>query len=131
LDTLVLLDTNTCLDFLLARSDRVRDAFRANSARLSVSAITVAQLRVGSRNSDSPFEDDRLLDLFLTTVASEPFDDLAARAYGEIARKTGVTRASFDLLIAAHAIALGRPLITNNERDFRKVIGLQMENWTV
>ncbi len=59
-----------------------------------------------------------------------PFDDAAACAYAGAIRLMGVERASFDRLIAAHALSLDCTLITNNLRHFSKVPGLKTENWT-
>ncbi len=56
-----------------------------------------------------------------------PFDDGAARAYAQITLR----RASYDRLIAAHAMALGLIMITDNEADFSDVPGLKVENCTV
>ena len=53
------------------------------------------------------------------------FDDLAVRAYATISFK----RASYDRLIAAHALSLGVAIVTNNEYDFADVPGLKVENW--
>lgn len=125
-----LLDTNVCLDFLLKRSDRVIDSMRAHFGFLSVSAITVAELRVGARGSTNPVEDDRLIDLFLAGVSARAFDEAAATAYGDMVRRVGVRRGSFDRLIAAHALALNATLVTNNTRDFTGIPGLAVENWT-
>lgn len=59
-------------------------------------------------------------------VSILPFDQGAARAYVEIP----FPRHSFDRLIAAHAMAIGLTLVTNNEADFNDVSGLKVENWT-
>lgn len=56
-----------------------------------------------------------------------PFDENAAHAYAGIAFK----RASYDRLIAAHALSLGLTVVTYNEADFADVPGLKVENWTV
>jgi tRNA(fMet)-specific endonuclease VapC len=56
-----------------------------------------------------------------------PFDENAARAYARIPFK----RASYDRLIAAHALAQTLIVVTDNEADFADVPGLVVENWTV
>lgn len=56
-----------------------------------------------------------------------PFDEQAAHKYAIIPFK----RASYDRLIAAHALALGVTLVTDNEADFADVPGLSVENWTI
>jgi tRNA(fMet)-specific endonuclease VapC len=63
----------------------------------------------------------------LTIVA---FDEAAALIYGEILSMRGWVRSrDFDRLIAAHALSLRATLVTNNERDFRDIPGLVVENW--
>jgi tRNA(fMet)-specific endonuclease VapC len=125
-----MLDTNTCLDFLLARSDLVAARIRRDAARLSVSAITAAELRVGNRTSKNPEQDARKVDLFLSTITTHPFDDAAAATYGDVVQRVGLRRTSFDRLIGAHAMALGLIVVTNNERHFADIPGLRVENWT-
>lgn len=126
-----LLDTNVCIDFLLGRSDRLVEKIGRAFGKLAVSAITVAELRVGSRTSHDPEGDARRIDAFLAGVDVMSFDDKAAMAYGAAVREVGVKRKSFDRLIGAHAVALGFTLITGNEADFADVPGLKVENWTI
>jgi tRNA(fMet)-specific endonuclease VapC len=58
------------------------------------------------------------------------FDRLAARAYGKLrSGKVHLGRHSFDVLIAAHAIAAGAVLVTNNTKDFKGIAGLVVETW--
>lgn len=118
-----------CIDFLLLRNKSVYQKIGENFGSLSISTITVAELRVGSKMSDNPDEDDRKLDMFMSAVAVEQFSTGAAEKYGEVVRAVGVERRSFDRLLAAHAIALEYSLVTNNERDFRCIPHLQVENW--
>jgi tRNA(fMet)-specific endonuclease VapC len=125
-----LLDTNVCLDFALARSEAVRNRIASAFDRgLAISSITLAELRVGARHRDADPEDEKRLDVLVRIVAVPPFDEAAAEAYGQVARLIGIKRRSFDRLIAAHALALGLILVTNNEVDFSDVPGLQVENW--
>ncbi len=125
-----LFDTNACLDFLLKRSDRLIARMGTVVGQVSVSAVTAAELRVGAKASTDPDADDKLLDVFLTAVGIEPFDSAAATAYGDMIRRVGMQRGSYDCLIAAHALALNAVVVTNNTRDFADVPGLIVENWT-
>lgn len=126
-----LLDTNACLDFLLGRSGLVAARIERHFTRLSVSMITVAELRVGNRTSEDPIKDARNVDLFLSTIAKHDFDAAAATAYGDLIQRAEMRRGSFDRLIAAHALALGFTLVTGNESHFADVPGLKIENWTL
>ena len=125
-----LLDTNVCIDFALGRSERLRDNIKAAFARgVSISSITLAELRVGAQHSDA--EDDHRLDDLIRILMLRDFDQSAAEAYGRIARQVGVSRRSFDRLIAAHALSLGLTLVTRNTKDFEGVPGLKVVNWTI
>jgi tRNA(fMet)-specific endonuclease VapC len=60
------------------------------------------------------------------------FDLAAALAYGDMRaglERRGQPIGPLDLQIAAHAMSLNAILVTNNEREFRKVAGLTVENW--
>jgi tRNA(fMet)-specific endonuclease VapC len=60
--------------------------------------------------------------------------ETAAEAYGTIRAQLeskGETIGNNDLWIAAHAIAVGLTLVTNNEGEFRRVRGLKIQNWAV
>ncbi|AQR72600.1 type II toxin-antitoxin system VapC family toxin [Sphingomonas sp. LM7] len=126
-----MLDSNTCIDFVLARSEASRARVRRSySNGLSIWMVTLGELRVGPRHPGADPEDERRLDLFVGTILVRPFDVRAAGEYGVLARSVGVKRRSFDRLIAAHARALSRTLVTRNEADFADVPGLKIENWT-
>jgi tRNA(fMet)-specific endonuclease VapC len=128
---LYLLDTNVCIDFALARSDVLRDRIRGAFAQgLSISAVTLAELRVGARHEGADAADEKRLDTLAQVLTLRDFDAAAAEAYGRIARQIGVKRRSFDRLIAAHAVSLGLTLITRNGADFVEVPGLKAENWS-
>lgn len=62
-----------------------------------------------------------------TLVAVLPFDRLAAESYVKLPFKRG----SYDRLIGAHALSLGLTLVTANERHFKDIPGLNVENWAV
>lgn len=126
-----LLDTNACIDFLDARNARVAQRIELEFGRLTVSTITVAELRVGSKTSTDPDGDAKKVDAFVAGVDLAAFDEAAATTYGNIVRGIGVKRKSFDRLIGIQALTLGLTLVTSNEKDFADLPGLTVENWTV
>jgi tRNA(fMet)-specific endonuclease VapC len=72
------------------------------------------------------------LGAFLASFEIAPFDLDAAWVYGDIRaelQRRGMPIGPLDLLIAAHALALDATLITNNEREFKRVPRLRIENW--
>ena len=125
-----MLDTNVCIDFALGRSDVLRARVRQfYNSGLAISAITLAELKVGARHPGADLEDQRRVDVLIGTLTLHDFDARAADNYGSLAREVGVKRASLDRLIAAHARSLDLTLVTNNPRDFADVKGLRIENW--
>jgi tRNA(fMet)-specific endonuclease VapC len=79
-------------------------------------------------------QQDRLaLEAYLKHVGTLDLPEGAARHYGEIRaalKFAGTMIGANDLLIAAHAHCLGLTLVTNNTREFARVQGLKLENWT-
>ena len=126
-----LLDTNICIDFFDGRNAVARERMRDNfAAGLGVSSITAGELLVGPKGSDDPEGDRERVERFLTVVEVMTFDRTAAECYGDLMKRIGMKRQSFDRLIAAHALSLGLVLVTNNLKHFADVPGLMVENWT-
>ena len=126
-----LLDTDICI-YLINRKEAPRERFRRNAARTGVSAISYAELCFGVAHSARIALNERLLQQFRTDLQILPFDADAATHYGEIRQELGRQGALIgphDLLIAAHARSRDATLVTNNEREFRRVPGLRTENW--
>ena len=72
------------------------------------------------------------MESLLDDIMVEPFDAQAAKAYGPIRKSyKDRNRDALDKLIASHAVALGVPLVTNNEADFMNYAGLHVENWVI
>ncbi len=125
-DPSFLLDSNICVHAL-------RDASGSAALRLSecvigsvvTSTIVYAEVMRGypPEEVDAIADADRLFDL----VNPLPFDRSAADLYARLPFK----RASYDRLIAAHALSLGLILVTNNKKDFTDIPGLKIENWTI
>ena len=126
-----LLDTNACIDFVDGRSEKARLRIDKEFGRLTVSAITIAELMVGSKFSTDPEKDKERVETFLEGVSVAQFDQAAAMVYGDVIRQIGVKRKSFDRLIGVQALSLGLTLVTSNGDDFADVPGLKVENWTV
>jgi tRNA(fMet)-specific endonuclease VapC len=98
-----------------------------------LSAITKAELVYGVEVSPSRQRDQGALDEFLRHVEVLDFPEEGAIHYGQIRaqlKRQGLMIGGNDLLIAAHARFLGLILATNNVREFSRVDGLKIENWT-
>lgn len=143
-----LLDTDTFI-FLLrgykkaaglqarVRARKILDQCRQEKAlnhQVGLSAITIAELEFGSRNSKNYQDEMKSIKLFLRAFAVISVDGTSTpRHYGHIKhelRKAGQSIEELDLLIAAHALALPATLVTNNTAHFNRVPGLKTVNWS-
>ncbi len=101
---------------------------------VSISAITKSELMYGVEVSPRKQQDRVALDAYLKHVEVLDYPDEAALHYGQIRaalKVAGNMIGANDLLIAAHARYLGLILVTNNTREFGRVQGLKLENWTL
>jgi tRNA(fMet)-specific endonuclease VapC len=128
-----LLDTDTCIYALNGNAD-VLERLRAHGRRdLFVSAITEAELRVGAAKSSKPVKMLRMLQRFLSAFEILEFNSEDAAAYADVRAKlerAGTPIGALDTLIAAQAIARRLTLVSNNEREFGRVAGLRLVNWS-
>jgi tRNA(fMet)-specific endonuclease VapC len=128
-----LLDTNVCVDYLTGRYPQVARRLRASTPdELCVSSVAAAELRYGAERSAHRQGNHERLDVFFREVACVNFDAAAAAVYGRVRaalEKRGRRIGPYDLQIAAHAIALGLTLVSDNVREFRRVPGLKVANW--
>ncbi len=128
-----LLDTSICIELIRGRAPAVLARLRRRKiGTIGISAITLAELRYGVAKSSDPARNTVALAHFCAPLEICPFDHEAASAYGEI--RAGLERAGtpigpLDTLIAAHALTLDVAVVTNHEREFRRVPGLRVENW--
>ena len=126
-----LLDTDVCVH-LLQNTSKPREPFRRYAKQIGISAVTYAELRFGLERSARRREGEENLELLCDDLDIAPFDQEAARHYGEIRQelsRRGALIGPLDLLIAAHARSRDATLVTNNEREFGRVPGLRIENW--
>jgi tRNA(fMet)-specific endonuclease VapC len=128
-----MLDTNICVELLRGRAVRVFERLRKQRMDdVAISSITLAELQFGVAKSARPARNAVLLAEFCAPLAILPFDGRAAEIYGGVRRaleQNGTPIGPLDTLIAAHALALGLTLVTNNQREFRRVTALRVENW--
>lgn len=130
----ILIDTNICVFLIRKQRDSIRDhLLRHQVGEIGISAITESELRFGADKSSDPARNHALLDRFLLTLPVLDFDSDCAREYGKIRsflEKNGSPIGSLDTLIAAHALSAGLTLVTNNTREFQRVPGLSVVDWT-
>lgn len=128
-----LLDTNICIYAIKNKPPSVLQNMQSKLPEgLGISTITLAELEHGVAASAYPEKNQVALVQFLSIFDILAFDDKAATEYGKICaclRKQGKPIGTMDMLIAAHALAGGFILVTNNTREFERVENLQLENW--
>ena len=130
-----LLDTNICIYIRQKRPDEVLRRFRKlRPGEAALSVITYGELLYGAAKSKqrmAALEQLRELGNLLPALS---LPETAAEVYGTIRAELevkGEMIGNNDLWIASHAVASGLTLITNSEREFRRVRGLKMQNWAV
>lgn len=127
-----LLDTNICIYVINARPPAVLARFMAHEIDgLGISAITASELYWGVFKSGS-IRNRTTLEKFLSPLSVLDYDLAAAQHYGELRaflEKQGTSIGPLDQQIAAHALALGITLVSNNVCEFERVPGLQVVNW--
>ena len=121
-----LIDTNIIVAMTIRGEESVvRRAAECEEGEMVTSSIALAEVALGVERGQPPTMD--ALRAFVEEVPVLDFDYKAALAYASIPFK----RASFDRLIAAHALSHDLIVVTRNEKDFADVPGLVVENWTV
>jgi len=120
-----LLDSNTIIALVMnADESLVRRAAECSEGDMVTSAVAYAEVAYGSlRNRPPAFEQLRA---FVEEVPVLDFDYKAALAYASLPFR----RASYDRLIAAHALSQGLTVVTDNTAHFADIPGLRVENWT-
>ena len=128
-----LLDTNICIYIAQQNPAPVRARFEQLSAEaLAMSVITLGELQHGAEKSQARSKALAALHQLQHAIQVAPLTNAVGQHYGEIRsalERKGQPIGNNDLWIAAHARAEGWVLVTNNEREFRRVDRLSVENW--
>jgi tRNA(fMet)-specific endonuclease VapC len=128
-----MLDTNMCIYVIKKKPPRVLERFKTfQIADIGISTITLSELEYGVAKSARKEQNREALIEFLAPLEILSFDEKASHHYGEIRvflEREGIPIGSLDLPIAAHARSLMLPLVTNDTRAFKRIPGLQIENW--
>jgi tRNA(fMet)-specific endonuclease VapC len=131
----IMLDTNICIYIIRRQSAAVLKHFLAYQVGdIGISSITLSELRYGVAKSAEREKNAKALDEFIVPLEVASFDEAAARIYGDIRsilEKTGKPIGAMDMLIAAHAVSLVIPLVTNDAREFSRIPALKAIDWTL
>lgn len=127
-----LLDTNILSDLIRQPGGAVAGKIaEAGEDVIATSIIVAGELRYGAERRGSQRLTSKIEEL-LTLVPVLPFKDDADAHYGRLRaelERRGMPIGANDMLIAAHALAIGATLVTDNVREFERIDGLDIVNW--
>ena len=127
------LDTNICIHHLGGRSQNVRDNIMRQSNNIKIPSMVVAELFFGAEKSQQRKENLLRCKEFVSLFDIVDFDLFAAEHYADIRatlEKSGKAIGGNDMVIASIVRANSGVLITNNTKEFERVDGLLLEDWT-
>jgi tRNA(fMet)-specific endonuclease VapC len=128
-----LLDTNIASRIIKGNSPAVdRRLAKTPMAQLAISAVTEGELRFGAARLPHAARLHALIEEFFLRVAILPWDSDAARQYGQLRatlQREGQPMGNLDVMIAAHSLAVGAVLVTNDQA-FARIKKLRIEDWT-
>jgi len=130
-----MLDTNICSYIIRNHPDYIKNKLKEIQKEniVGLSSIVVSELLYGAYKKDSK----RLIDVvefFIDSFEIYEYGLNAAREYGKIRallEKKGNIIGAYDMQIAAHALSLDAILVTNNEKEFKRIENLKIENWLI
>ena len=127
-----LLDSDICIYLMKRKSPRLLARADRLAPVCAISFIVYGELRFGAASSKHGAAAAAHLAALLEAIHVLPLPLEAAARYGEIRadlERRGQPIGANDTWIAAHALAANLTLVTNNEREFKRVAGLRVENW--
>jgi tRNA(fMet)-specific endonuclease VapC len=128
-----MLDTDICIYAMKQRPDSLAHRFDEVSDQLSISTVTAGELIYGAEKSARVTANLQAIEAFLARLEVLPFDAKAAAHFAQVRaelERAGRPIGAYDLMIGGHARSQGLVLVTNNEREFSRIPGLRVENWT-
>ena len=132
-----LLDTNICIYIIKKSPEQVLKKLEAiisdeKKNEIYLSSVTVSELYYGAEKSNKLEKNLAALRGFLTPFQIVSFDSASAEIFGKVRselERKGVVIGPYDLQIAAVAMTNDFVLVTNNTKEFKRVAGLNIENW--
>lgn len=128
-----MLDTNICIYAIKHKPEAViKRLSKLRPEEVCISSITYSELMHGVEKSQAVERNRIALLLLLSNIEIIDFGTLAAESYGRIRadlERKGTPIGVMDMMIAGHAMSLGYTVVTNNVREFTRVVGLPVENW--
>jgi tRNA(fMet)-specific endonuclease VapC len=129
---LYMLDTNAVSAVMRGNPLMDERLLQLDPADWCISAVTHSEICYGLSLRPEATTLIRAADAFLAVATTLAWDATAAAAHGRLRaqlRQAGTPIGDFDEMIAAHALSVGAVLVTGNERHFKRISGLVVENW--
>ena len=128
-----MLDTDTCIAIIKKHPTALKKLRGKSIGQVGISSITLGELAFGAAKSSRRQNALDALDEFLLPLEIAAFDDRVALRYGDLRaslERRGKPIGPLDTLIGSHAHALDLILVTHNTREFSRIDGLRLEDWT-
>jgi len=128
-----LLGTDTCIYAIKQDASVLRRLLSESRADIAVGVITEGELRTGAAKSSNADKTRRRVENFLRPLSILEFTYEDAASYAQIRarlERAGTPIGPLDTLIAAQAVLRKLTLVTNNQREFSRIPGLRVENWS-
>ena len=127
-----LIDANIAIYYMKGKFALNKKFDLVSTDNCFISEITLAELKFGVENSEKPDKNRKALEDFLTAIYVLPIFhslDLYAKEKARL-RKAGTPVDDFDLLIGVTSVTHGLTMVTNNTDHFKRINGIDLENWT-
>lgn len=126
-----LLDTDIVVFFLRGKKEITERLSSLDPNQIYISEVTEAELEYGNYCSGRYDENREMLDRFLSCIHVIPFSEAISLYAKERFRlnSLGMGIEDFDLLIGCTSVAKGLVMVTNNERHYSRIEGIEIDNW--
>lgn len=128
-----MLDTSICISTIRNKPDAIRLAFNRHHTQMCISSVTVMELMYGVEVSSQTQRNLANVEGFIARLDVLDYDVPAAAHTAQIRgelTKAGTQIGPYDQMIAGHARSRGLVVVTNNTKEFKRVPGLRIEDWT-
>lgn len=127
-----MLDTNMVTHILRENPNVLRRIEQLHFSEIGISILTHAEIQYGFAKKPEKTKMQRLFNQLLLRIEVLPFDETISAHYGQFkanVEKQGKSLAPLDMLIAAHANAIGAVLVSNDQA-FQQIKDFQVQDWT-
>jgi tRNA(fMet)-specific endonuclease VapC len=128
-----MLDTDTCIAIIKKHPVALKKLRGKSVGQVGISSITLGELAFGAEKSSRSSQAHGALGEFLVALEIASFDDASAMTYGKVRaslEQRGKPIGPLDTLIGSHALEADVVLVTHNTREFSRIEGLRLEDWT-